>query len=177
MGRALVLNATFEPLCVVSARRALVLVLKHKAELVHQDGGSYHSERMTVPIPSVIRLKYFVRVPYRARASLSRRAVFVRDSFQCQYCGAGAENVDHVIPRSRGGTHTWENVVAACKACNTRKENRLPTEAGMKLRSKPAAPREKIWIIVAVGHVDPKWEPYLNGGHPHAAPQPAVAPA
>ena len=163
MGRALVLNATFEPLCVVSARRALVLVLKHKAELVHQDGGSYHSERMTVPIPSVIRLKYFVRVPYRARASLSRRAVFVRDSFQCQYCGAGAENVDHVIPRSRGGTHTWENVVAACKACNTRKENRLPAEAGMRLRSKPAAPREKIWIIVAVGHVDPKWEPYLNG--------------
>src|SRR5439155_14084374 len=73
LGRALVLNATFEPLCVVSARRALVLVLKHKAELVHQDGGSYHSERMTVPIPSVIRLKYFVRVPYRARATLSRR--------------------------------------------------------------------------------------------------------
>jgi hypothetical protein len=81
-----------------------------------------------------------------------------------------------VIPRSRGGTHTWENVVAACKACNTRKENRLPAEAGMKLRSKPAAPREKIWIIVAVGHVDPKWEPYLNGGHA-AAPHPAPAPA
>ncbi|HLW16667.1 MAG TPA: HNH endonuclease [Actinomycetota bacterium] len=177
MGRALVLNATFEPLCVVSARRALVLVLKQKAELVHQDGGSYHSERMTVPIPSVIRLKYFVRVPYRARASLSRRAVFVRDSFQCQYCGEGAENVDHVIPRSRGGTHTWENVVAACKACNTRKENRLPAEAGMKLRSKPAAPREKIWIIVAVGRVDPKWEPYLNGGHSHTPAQPAAAPA
>ena len=177
MGRALVLNATYEPLCVVSARRALVLVLKHKAELIHQDGGSYHSERATVPIPSVIRLKYFVKVPYRARASLSRRAVFVRDSFQCQYCAGAAENVDHVIPRSKGGTHTWENVVAACKACNTRKENRLPHEANMRLRSKPAAPREKIWIIVAVGRVDPKWEPYLSyhGHHPALAAAPAPA--
>ena len=161
MGRALVLNATFEPLCVVSARRALVLVLKQKAEMVHEDGGAFHSERFTIAIPSVIRLKYFVKVPYRARASLSRRAVFVRDSFQCQYCGKAAENVDHVIPRSQGGAHSWENVVAACKPCNTRKENRLPHEAGMKLRSKPAAPREKVWIIVAVGRVDPKWEPYL----------------
>jgi 5-methylcytosine-specific restriction endonuclease McrA len=174
LGRALVLNATYEPLCVVSARRALVLVLKHKAELVHQDGGVYRSERMTVPIPSVIRLKYFVRVPYRARASLSRRAVFVRDSFQCQYCGTTAENVDHVIPRSRGGTHTWDNVVAACRGCNTRKENKLPKEAGMKLRSRPAAPREKVWIIVAVGRVDPKWEPYLNGHRPAPVPEPAA---
>jgi 5-methylcytosine-specific restriction endonuclease McrA len=159
----------------VSARRALVLVLKHKAELVHQDGGCYHSERLTVPIPSVIRLKYFVRVPYRARVTLSRRAVFVRDGFSCQYCGKSAENVDHVIPRSRGGLHTWENVVAACKSCNTRKENRLPHEVGMKLRTKPATPREKVWIIVAVGRVDPTWEPYLNGLHgQHSA---AVAPA
>lgn len=163
MGRALVLNATYEPLCVVSARRALVLVLKQKAELVHQDGGAYHSERLTIPIPSVIRLRYFVKVPYRARASLSRRAVFVRDHFQCQYCGAAAENVDHIVPRSRGGGHTWENVVAACKACNTKKENRLPHEVGMRLRSKPMVPRETVWITVAVGRVDPKWEPYLNG--------------
>src|SRR5687768_17118400 len=141
--------------------------------MVHQDGGEFHSERLTVPIPSVIRLKYYVRVPYRARATLSRRAVFVRDAFLCQYCGSAAENVDHVVPRSRGGTHTWENVVAACKPCNTRKEDRLPQEAGMKLRSKPAAPREKVWIIVAVGRVDPKWEPYLSDKDA----LPALAPA
>jgi len=163
LGRALVLNATFEPLCVVSARRALVLVLKHKAEMVHQDGGFFRSESATLPIPSVIRLKYFVKVPYRARASLSRRAVFVRDDFQCQYCGAVAENVDHVLPRSRGGTHTWANVVASCRRCNTRKENRTPKEAGMTLRSRPSVPREKVWIVVAVGRIDPKWEPYLDG--------------
>lgn len=175
MGRALVLNATFEPLCVVSIRRAVVLVLKQKAEVVHEDGGALHSERLSLPIPSVIRLKYFVRVPLRARASLSRRAVFVRDHFQCQYCGAAAENVDHVIPRSRGGTHTWDNVVAACRACNTRKENRLPPEVGLKLRTKPGPPRETVWIIVAVGRVDPKWEPYLNGHSRRTARAPAPA--
>jgi 5-methylcytosine-specific restriction endonuclease McrA len=174
LGRALVLNATYDPLCVVSVRRAVVLVLKHKAEIVHQDGGAFHSERSTIPIPSVIRLKYFVKVPYRARTSLSRRAVFVRDSFMCQYCGSAAENVDHVIPRSRGGKHAWDNVVAACRACNTRKENRLPHEVGLKMRTKPTAPRETVWIVVAVGRVDPKWAPYLerNG---RFAPAPARA--
>ena len=161
MGRALVLNATYEPLCVVPIRRAVVLVLKQKAEVLHQDGGVMHSERLEVPIPSVIRLKHFVRVPYRARVSLSRRAVFVRDNFQCQYCSHSAENVDHIVPRSRGGLHTWENVVAACKRCNTAKEDRLPHEAGMKLRRKPTVPHETVWIIVAVGRVDPRWEPYL----------------
>jgi 5-methylcytosine-specific restriction endonuclease McrA len=169
LGRALVLNATYEPLCVVPIRRAVVLVLKQKAEILHVDGGVLHSERAEVPIPSVIRLKYFVRVPYRARVSLSRRAVFVRDSFACQYCGNAAENVDHIIPRSRGGTHTWENVVAACKRCNTHKEDRLPNEAGLKLRRKPTVPHETVWIVVAVGRVDPKWEPYLK----KVAPAPA----
>ncbi len=154
MGRALVLNATFEPLCVVPIRRAVVLVLKEKAEIVHEDGGALHSERLAMPIPSVIRLKYFVRVPIRARASLSRRAVFVRDHHLCQYCGSSAENVDHVIPRSRGGTHTWDNVVAACKRCNSRKENRLPNEVGMHLKKIPRAPHETVWIVVAVGRVD-----------------------
>jgi len=162
LGRALVLNATYEPLCVVPIRRAVVLVLKQKAEILHEDGGALHSERVTIPIPSVIRLKYFVKVPLRARASLSRRAVFIRDSHTCQYCGGGAENVDHVIPRSRGGTHTWDNVVAACKRCNSRKENRLPHEVGLHLRTPPRAPHEAVWIVVAVGRVDEKWKPYLS---------------
>jgi 5-methylcytosine-specific restriction endonuclease McrA len=162
LGRALVLNATYEPLCVVPIRRAVVLVLKQKAEVLHEDGGALHSERLAVPIPSVIRLKYFVKVPLRARASLSRRAVFIRDHHTCQYCGSAAENVDHVIPRSRGGAHTWDNVVAACKRCNSRKENKLPQEAGLHLRSTPRAPHETVWIVVAVGRVDPKWEPYLS---------------
>lgn len=168
MGRALVLNGTYEPLCVVSARRAVVLVLKRKAEVVHQNGEVFRSERAEVHVPSVIRLTYVVKVPYRARATLSRRGVFIRDQHRCQYCGSPAENVDHVVPRSRGGTHSWENVVAACRPCNARKEDRLPHEANMRLRSKPVVPKEKMWIIVAVGRVEPTWEPYLK-------PAPATA--
>jgi len=163
MSKALVLNATYEPLCVVSVRRAVVLVLKEKAEVVHASDRELHSERAVMPVPSVIRLNYFVKVPFRARAALNRRAVFARDDNRCQYCGAAAENIDHVVPRSRGGQHVWENVVAACRPCNSRKEDRSVHEAGMVLRRRPTAPRELTWIIVAVGQVHPHWEPYLQG--------------
>ena len=164
MAKALVLNATYEPLCVVPVRRAVVLVLKEKAEVLHATDAELHSERRAFAVPSVIRLTYFVKVPFRARAALSRRAVFVRDGHRCQYCGANAENIDHVVPRSRGGEHVWENVVAACRPCNTRKEDRLLHEVGFVLRRKPMAPRELTWIIVAVGTVHPHWEPYLQHG-------------
>lgn len=164
MTKALVLNATFEPLCVVSARRALILVLKEKAVVLHATDRKFHSERSALPEPSVIRLTYFVKVPFRARAALNRRAVFVRDDHRCQYCGAAAENIDHVIPRSRGGPHTWENVVAACRPCNTRKEDRFVHETGLVLRRRPVAPQELTWVIVAVGSVHPHWEQYLQPG-------------
>lgn len=159
MGRALVLNATFEPLAVVAARRAVVLVIKDKAEVVAANGLAFHSERLTIPAPSVVRLNYFVRVPFRARASLTRRAVFARDEWTCQYCGRPAENVDHVIPRSKGGGHVWENVVAACRRCNARKENRLPHEAGLALRRPPFAPRDGLRL--SLGRLEPEWEAYL----------------
>src|SRR4051812_22046388 len=162
MSKALVLNATYEPLCVVPVRRAVVLVLKEKAEVLHATDRELHSERTAMPTPSVIRLTHFVKVPFRTRAALNRRAVFARDANKCQYCGAGAENIDHVVPRSRGGLHVWENVVAACRACNTRKEDKLLHETDMRLRRKPTAPRELTWIIVAVGTVHPHWEPYLQ---------------
>ena len=103
MGRALVLNATELPLAVVPARRAVVLVLKEKAEVVQSNGAIFHSERIALEAPSVVRLRHFVHVPFRAHAPLTRRAVFARDGWQCQYCGATAENVDHVVPKSRGG--------------------------------------------------------------------------
>ena len=162
MSKALVLNASYEPLCVVSVRRAVVLVLKEKAEVLHTAERVLHSERAELPVPSVIRLTYFVKVPFRARAALNRRAVFARDGGRCQYCGAAAENIDHVIPRSRGGPHEWENVVAACRPCNARKEDRYLHEVGLTLRRRPTAPKELTWIIVAVGTVHPHWEPYLQ---------------
>jgi 5-methylcytosine-specific restriction endonuclease McrA len=162
MSRALVLNTTYEPLCVVSARRAVVLILTQKADLVSDSGEKMHSERLAVEIPSVIRLRSFVRVPYRRRAALNRRAVFARDGSRCQYCAAPAESIDHVMPRSKGGQHVWENVVAACRPCNTRKRDRLLSETTMVLRRRPTAPRELSWITVAVGRVPDDWEPYLQ---------------
>ena len=164
MSQALVLNATFEPLCVVSSRRALLLVLDRKAEPLSSNDRVFRAERVSVAEPSVVRLGYFVKVPYQARIALNRRAVFARDGHRCQYCGASAENIDHVIPRSKGGPHAWDNVVAACRPCNSRKRDRLLEDSGMKLRRIPSIPRERTWVLVASGSVRPDWEPYLGAG-------------
>ena len=162
MSRALLLNASYEPLCVLSVRRAVVLVLKDKAEIVHRNGAEFRSERRAVPVPTVLRLVHFVRVPYRASVPLSRRAVFARDAHRCQYCGRQAENLDHVLPRSRGGEHTWENVVASCRTCNARKEDRLLSECDMVLRRHPVAPHASMSLIANAGRVDPTWHRYLR---------------
>jgi 5-methylcytosine-specific restriction endonuclease McrA len=159
--KALLLNASFEPLCVVSARRAVVLILKEKAEIIEGSDEAFHSERVVFPAPSVIRLLHFVRVPFRSRVPLSRRAVFARDGHRCQYCHRDAENIDHVVPRSRGGTHTWENVVASCRACNARKEDRLLGESGFALHRPPVAPHTAVWLLATAGSLDPTWEQYL----------------
>ena len=159
---ALVLNASMEPLCVVPTRRAVVLVLNSKADLLHAGDGLFRAERTALPAPSVVRLRRYVHVPYRRRAALSRRGVFLRDDGRCQYCNRPAENVDHVVPRSRGGPHVWENVVAACERCNAHKKDCTPDEAGMSLSRRPYAPRAAFWLVVAVGTVDPRWAPYIS---------------
>ena len=161
MSRALVLNATYEPLCVVATRRALVLVLDDKAELVSETGNLFHSARAAFAEPSIVRLLAYVKVPYRNRVALNRRAIFLRDNHRCQYCGATAENIDHVVPRSRGGAHAWDNVVAACRPCNARKEDRLLHETHMRLRRPPSAPSGRAWMLLAMGGLRPEWEPYL----------------
>jgi 5-methylcytosine-specific restriction endonuclease McrA len=162
IGRALVLNATYEPLCVVASRRALVLVLASKAELVRDTGHTFHSARESFPEPSVVRLANYVRVPYQARVAITRRAVFARDGHRCQYCGGQAENIDHVVPRSRGGSHDWENVVAACRRCNTRKEDRLLEETSLVLRRQPRPPRSRVWLLAVGGELRSEWEPYVG---------------
>lgn len=159
---ALVLNASLEPLAVVSARRAVVLILRNKADLLHANGHRIRSAALDFAAPSVVRLRRYVHVPYRQRAALSRRGVFLRDGGTCQYCGRTAENIDHVLPRSRGGAHTWENVVAACRRCNGRKEDRTPAEAGMSLRRTPFAPGAAFWLVASVPRVAPEWEAYLG---------------
>jgi 5-methylcytosine-specific restriction endonuclease McrA len=164
MSRALVLNASYQPLSVVPGRRAAILVLADKAELVHESGDLLRSERLSIALPSVVRLRHFVRVPFRHRAPLNRRGVFARDGHRCQYCGAAADSIDHVVPRSRGGLHTWENVVAACRGCNVRKRDRLVEETSMVLRRRPLPPRELTWVAAAVGTVPEHWHPYLGNG-------------
>jgi 5-methylcytosine-specific restriction endonuclease McrA len=161
MRRALVLNATYEPLSVVPTRRAVCLVLAEKAEVLHDDDGVMRSAHLELRTPVVIRLRYMVKVPYHRRTTMSRRAVFARDAHQCQYCGGHADSIDHVLPRSRGGQHVWENVAAACRPCNLRKRDRTPDEAGMHLMRSPRPPRELAWVVIAVGGVPEVWKPYL----------------
>ncbi len=162
MIRALVLNVTYEPLSVVAGRRAALLVLSERAELVHESNEVLHSAHLALPVPSVVRLRSLVRVPYPRTIPLSRRGVLARDGHACQYCGARAETIDHVVPRSRGGTHTWENVVAACRPCNVRKGCRLLADTSLRLAVPPAPPRRTAWVAVAMGPVPPLWEPYLQ---------------
>lgn len=136
-----------------------MLVLKDKAEAIVSNGLVFRSERLVMEAPSVVRLRHFVRVPFRAQAPLTRRAVFARDEWTCQYCGSAAENLDHVVPRSRGGAHTWDNVVAACRRCNSRKENRLAEDAGLHLARQPFAPADGFRL--SLGRLEPEWEPFL----------------
>lgn len=162
MARALVLNTTYEPLSVVTARRAVVLVLNEKAIVMEANEQHWRSARRSVPVPSVVRLRNFVKVPYRRLAPLTRNAVFARDGHRCQYCAAPAESLDHVVPRSRGGQHSWDNVVACCRRCNIRKGDRLLTEAGLSLLRRPEPPRTFGWVYASVGtQPDPRWQPYL----------------
>ena len=159
MAQALLLDATYEPVRLVPTRRAVLLVLAEKAEVVEHSGEVLRSEKRAIPVPSVIRLVRVVRIPYKVK--LSRRAVAARDHGLCGYCGRPGETMDHVVPRSRGGKTEWDNLVWACKACNTRKADRLLSEVRMALRVKPYAPKGKAWLVIAVGTVDPQWEPYL----------------
>ncbi|MCL5996151.1 MAG: HNH endonuclease [Chloroflexi bacterium] len=153
--------------------RAVHLLLSDKAELVESDTALIHSQSLSLPAPVVIRLHYYVRVPHNLPMPLSRRAILLRDSFTCQYCGVqpGREHltIDHIMPRSRGGRTDWENTVAACGACNRRKGSRTPEEANMKLLKVPTRPRFWAMALMMVPGND-AWRKYLfaNGnGHGH----------
>ena len=161
MRNVLVLNASFEPLSVVSARRATCLVLAEKAEVIESGDEMVRSPSVALEIPLVVRLRYMVKAPRQRRAVLSRRAVFARDDDECQYCGGHADSIDHVIPRSRGGSHSWENLVAECKPCNLAKRDRTPEEAGMLLKRPTVAPKSPAWVVVGVSRMPSAWRAYL----------------
>jgi 5-methylcytosine-specific restriction endonuclease McrA len=162
----LVLNASYEPINICAARRALVLVLKGVATAEEEHGNALHSARMHVPLPSVIRLLEYRRIPHQTRA-LSRKNILLRDRNTCQYCGivlpSSELTLDHVIPRSRGGTSTWENLVAACHDCNRRKGNLMLNESDMKLMREPRTftLHTSRHLMRMIGHSDAKWRKYL----------------
>ncbi len=162
--RVLLLNITYEPLTTVGLPRAVCLVLGEKAEVVHEDadGRVLHSASAKLAAPSVIKLRRYVRVPYRSRVPLTRAALMRRDNYLCAYCGTKAETIDHVVPRSRGGTHAWENCVASCSKCNHGKADRLIEELGWSLRCVPVVPRGAHWRLIGAAHDgDPQWAAYL----------------
>ncbi len=177
MRRVLLLNVTYEPLTTVGLRRAVCLVLGGKAEVVHDDvdGALLHAASVVLATPSVIRLRRYVRVPYRNRVPLTRAALMRRDNYRCAYCGRRAETIDHVVPRSRGGQHAWENCVASCTICNHRKADRLLEELGWTLAVPPVVPRGAHWRLVGAQHDgDPQWAAYLR--EPSAALKTRAAP-
>ena len=159
----LVLNATYEPVNVCTVRRAVVLLLKEKAELIERAERELHSTTTTMARPVVIRLISYVRIPrHTHRRKITRRAVFARDDWTCQYCGSRSQlTVDHVEPRSKGGGSTWDNIVASCAPCNRRKGDALPRQAGMHLTRPPRTPSPHVFIQVASPTIPPAWRQYL----------------
>ena len=158
----LVLNQNYEPLNICNARRALVLMDKGKAELLEDGRREIHTVTQTLPLPSVIRLIYMVRRPLGHRR-LSRREVFERDQHACQYCGVSTRDLtlDHIVPRVRGGTHTWENVVSACIPCNHRKAGRTPGEAHMRLLQEPRSPKPNPYYLFTRRRLQDGWRKFI----------------
>jgi 5-methylcytosine-specific restriction endonuclease McrA len=173
-GRVLLLNgSTWEPLSVITVPRAINLLLAGKAIMVEQTGHFLHTIRTRFPVPSVVALRTYVNVP-RREAHWSRKGVLLRDNYVCIYCGARPGSivknrvlgktdftVDHILPRSRGGKDKWTNTACACADCNHRKGNRLPHEAGMRLRWEPKRPRTS-YLVVAVGSGPDAWKRYIE---------------
>jgi len=164
MADVLVLNASYEPLNVCTVRRAHVLVFKGKAEVVEELGKPLRSAAESFVWPHVIRLLSYVRVPKSVQRKISRRALFARDGWRCQYCGtdSGKLTLDHVVPRSRGGESSWENVVTSCAPCNLRKGNRMLEDVGMRLHAPPRAPAPALFVTLAAPRIPDRWHPYLS---------------
>ncbi len=178
MQHVLVLNASYEPLNVCSLRRAHVLLIKGKAEVVETLERPLRAAAGSYPWPHVIRLLTYVRVPRIVQRKISRRALFARDGWRCVYCGtaSGRLTLDHVIPRSRGGGSEWENVVTSCAPCNLRKGNRLPHEVNMVLPQPPRPPAPVLFIRLATPKIPQRWEHYLASYGQAQSPPPEAVP-
>ena len=161
--RTLVLNAGYEPLAVVSFKRALILVLNNKATvLAGAPEARVHSANDEFELPSVILLSRYVRIPSSRMVPVSRRGVLRRDGNSCAYCSRAANTIDHVQPKSKGGEHSWENLVACCFACNNRKGDKTLAEIGWKLNFTPRMPSGNVWSVRGAERLEPVWNTYLQ---------------
>lgn len=158
----LVLNQNYEPLSVCSVRRALLLILRGRAEAVEKLEVVVRSVSQEFSVPSVVRLERYINAPRRS-VVLSKRNIFKRDRFECQYCGKrdAKLTIDHVVPRTKGGPSTWENMVCACAACNNKKGEQRPEQVGLKLRTQPKRPNSVSFMRNAMGSGQQRWKPYL----------------
>lgn len=160
----LVLNATYEPLGVVPVKRGVTLILEDKVDVLEEHDEPFRSKEVEFKQPSVVRLRYYVKIPYSAKVPLNRSLLFARDNYTCQFthCNRRAENIDHVHPRSKGGKNVWENVVASCERCNSKKANKTLTELGWSLKREPVVPSKTLWYTrMEAAH--PEWKKYLEG--------------
>ncbi len=159
----MILNQSYEPLTVCNIKKAIVLIYLGKAELVVQDKRKeLRSVSKTFPWPSIIRLSQFITLPYK-RVVLTRKNILRRDEYKCSYCGRGdlPLTIDHVVPKSKGGIDSWDNLVCACTFCNNKKGDRTPVEANMILLNRPFKPSHIMFIKNVVGKLDENWKPYL----------------
>ena len=160
--RTLILNSTYQPLSVVPFNRAISLLINKKINSINDSEIIFKSENKRIALPNVALLNYFVNAPYSRRVALNKENIFIRDFYTCQYCGSQAESVDHIIPKSKGGEHIWDNVVACCKRCNLIKVDKDLTDTRLKLKRNPQRPVGAFWIKTIVGsNPDPSWEEYL----------------
>lgn len=160
--RTLVLNAGYEPLAVVSFKRALVLVLNQKATILAEaQSERVRSANQEFELPTVILLQRYVRIPNSRKIPVSRRGVLRRDNHRCGYCGKSANTIDHIFPKSRGGADSWENLVACCLRCNNLKSDKTPGEMGWELRITPKMPSGVIWTVRGAEREEPHWREFL----------------
>lgn len=161
MTDVLVLNFTYEALNIVTVRRAVRLLFAGKAEVLHAGDAQLRAEKIAVALPSVIRMLYYIG-KRRRKVALTKKNVLLRDRYACAYCGERGETVDHVQPRAAGGASTWENLVCACTRCNSRKRDRSPEQAQMKLRVKPREPQYIPFVVVRRHTAANEWGKYLG---------------
>lgn len=160
--KVLLLNQNYEPLTIVSAKKAIILVYLEKVEIIEKRDRLVHSQYRALPLPSIIRLVCYVCVP-KKKVELTRRNIIKRDNYRCQYCAStrGPLTVDHVVPKTRGGVDNWENLVCACVTCNNKKGNRTPEQAHMPLLRRPKRPTYLFFIQNFLGSCEDTWKPYL----------------